>query len=190
MLAKLSVLLSVMGALSVLPPSARAGDPFVPSWIQNDASAKRVTIDLTADWNEHLRLAEVPSRTETSDFNGYWGGGMTVVVPTGWSVSISLSNHAKSIRHSLMVTKAYEPSERPLRLTEQDAVWGAYTSPLEGIRPGETAQLNFIAREPGSYILACARNVHFIEGHWIGFEVRSEERRVGKECRSRWSPYH
>ena len=23
-----------------------------------------------------------------------------------------------------------------------------------------------------------------------GEEVRSEERRVGKECRSRWSPYH
>ena len=23
-----------------------------------------------------------------------------------------------------------------------------------------------------------------------GFPVRSEERRVGKECRSRWSPYH
>ena len=23
-----------------------------------------------------------------------------------------------------------------------------------------------------------------------GLEVRSEERRVGKECRSRWSPYH
>ena len=24
---------------------------------------------------------------------------------------------------------------------------------------------------------------------WLG-ELRSEERRVGKECRSRWSPYH
>ena len=24
----------------------------------------------------------------------------------------------------------------------------------------------------------------------IGFSGRSEERRVGKECRSRWSPYH
>ena len=24
----------------------------------------------------------------------------------------------------------------------------------------------------------------------IGAMVRSEERRVGKECRSRWSPYH
>src|SRR5579859_6549294 len=24
----------------------------------------------------------------------------------------------------------------------------------------------------------------------VGFLIRSEERRVGKECRSRWSPYH
>ena len=24
----------------------------------------------------------------------------------------------------------------------------------------------------------------------VEMEVRSEERRVGKECRSRWSPYH
>ena len=36
-------------------------------------------------------------------------------------------------------------------------------------------------------------------GNWTGFSTklysslfvaRSEERRVGKECRSRWSPYH
>ena len=26
--------------------------------------------------------------------------------------------------------------------------------------------------------------------HQIGDYHRSEERRVGKECRSRWSPYH
>ena len=26
--------------------------------------------------------------------------------------------------------------------------------------------------------------------HQIGTPLRSEERRVGKECRSRWSPYH
>ena len=28
------------------------------------------------------------------------------------------------------------------------------------------------------------------EGHALIEGVRSEERRVGKECRSRWSPYH
>ena len=26
--------------------------------------------------------------------------------------------------------------------------------------------------------------------NWEGKDKRSEERRVGKECRSRWSPYH
>src|SRR3712207_3157344 len=26
--------------------------------------------------------------------------------------------------------------------------------------------------------------------HGVGLSVRSEERRVGKECRSRWTPYH
>ena len=25
---------------------------------------------------------------------------------------------------------------------------------------------------------------------YLGLDYRSEERRVGKECRSRWSPYH
>src|SRR5258707_6041941 len=30
----------------------------------------------------------------------------------------------------------------------------------------------------------------FPGGTWPGHRIRSEERRVGKECRSRWSPYH
>ena len=33
------------------------------------------------------------------------------------------------------------------------------------------------------------RNIN-LEFHKGEFVVRSEERRVGKECRSRWSPYH
>src|SRR2546429_2880342 len=39
------------------------------------------------------------------------------------------------------------------------------------------------------------RNLHRLAAHLMVFAVfwhmfRSEERRVGKECRSRWSPYH
>ena len=30
---------------------------------------------------------------------------------------------------------------------------------------------------------------HYIR-NWVEDILRSEERRVGKECRSRWSPYH
>ena len=43
----------------------------------------------------------------------------------------------------------------------------------------------------------CNRGVVRISSHSLGQEmnitasqIRSEERRVGKECRSRWSPYH
>ena len=31
---------------------------------------------------------------------------------------------------------------------------------------------------------------HYMLGRWTLMLHRSEERRVGKECRSRWSPYH
>ena len=48
----------------------------------------------------------------------------------------------------------------------------------------------------GEYILLDVRtDEEFREGHISGAILipdyeRSEERRVGKECRSRWSPYH
>ena len=32
--------------------------------------------------------------------------------------------------------------------------------------------------------------LYYGEKEWDGPVSRSEERRVGKECRSRWSPYH
>ena len=34
------------------------------------------------------------------------------------------------------------------------------------------------------------RNVLYTRSEQGSVQVRSEERRVGKECRSRWSPYH
>ena len=51
-----------------------------------------------------------------------------------------------------------------------------------------------------NYVGVCGTDVEFYKGGYppfvhllmvLGHEnVRSEERRVGKECRSRWSPYH
>ena len=32
--------------------------------------------------------------------------------------------------------------------------------------------------------------LYIYEGTLLNYAERSEERRVGKECRSRWSPYH
>src|SRR2546427_13142850 len=48
-----------------------------------------------------------------------------------------------------------------------------------------TAAPATMARDGGSTVTITARNA----GPTIA-AARSEERRVGKECRSRWSPYH
>ena len=32
--------------------------------------------------------------------------------------------------------------------------------------------------------------IKMLDGGKLWLSLRSEERRVGKECRSRWSPYH
>ena len=40
--------------------------------------------------------------------------------------------------------------------------------------------------QPGAWLSSCS-----LVGVWnTSLAERSEERRVGKECRSRWSPYH
>ena len=54
-------------------------------------------------------------------------------------------------------------------------------APTAGVAPGLT-QANLIALPRDwawDFLLFAQRNL-----------CRSEERRVGKECRSRWSPYH
>src|SRR5204863_1805241 len=60
--------------------------------------------------------------------------------------------------------------------------------PLYALGQGQTAALAwFFVVYPAWLILwrALLRGVSDRLGH-----LRSEERRVGKECRSRWSPYH
>ena len=39
-------------------------------------------------------------------------------------------------------------------------------------------------------IAKCQEEIEKLERSLSTVDTRSEERRVGKECRSRWSPYH
>src|SRR3712207_7896213 len=77
-------------------------------------------------------------------------------------------------------------------------VTGVQTCALP-ISPTSTAPSSPDARAPdprtqqGSDALMMRGMYSAISGlktHQIALDVRSEERRVGKECRSRWSPYH
>ena len=39
-------------------------------------------------------------------------------------------------------------------------------------------------------MIGVSKNIIVVAAGPFQFAMRSEERRVGKECRSRWSPYH
>src|SRR3989442_15111185 len=59
---------------------------------------------------------------------------------------------------------------------------GTLTLRLLIARIGDEGRLHELASD--------RRIVRLGEGFQPGRRLRSEERRVGKECRSRWSPYH
>ena len=66
------------------------------------------------------------------------------------------------------------------------------------MRDGRIAAIGLMADKPrdgseeldagGGWLLPGLIDAHSHIGMWE--DGRSEERRVGKECRSRWSPYH
>src|SRR5579859_726437 len=58
--------------------------------------------------------------------------------------------------------------------------------PSVGIAPPLTG----VAVTTAADDVACASNSMVPIATIVMVEARSEERRVGKECRSRWSPYH
>src|SRR2546426_10711604 len=75
-------------------------------------------------------------------------------------------------------------------------VGGCRVMLLHGLT-GSPAELGYLAhwlRSRGRFHVSCPRLVN--HGQPLGVLARttsaqrSEERRVGKECRSRWSPYH
>ena len=60
-----------------------------------------------------------------------------------------------------------------------------FDEPTSSLDPELTGEVLRTMRE-----LADEKMTMVVVTHEMGFARRSEERRVGKECRSRWSPYH
>src|SRR5256886_10466266 len=71
-----------------------------------------------------------------------------------------------------------------------DALAHALLPRVLGRPPGELVELAVIDAQLLDLALAQARPPFRVGPELLRAPVRSEERRVGKECRSRWSPYH
>jgi len=57
-------------------------------------------------------------------------------------------------------------------------------------QPTKEGVVEFASLSPGKYRITPNYEPHKCRFDYDDEEARSEERRVGKECRSRWSPYH
>src|SRR2546421_13001660 len=76
----------------------------------------------------------------------------------------------------------------PLDPTDDDFVRGGRTIEVRGRGDRESF---YVDDSDGSGLVLAARSAApFKFDGFVRGDHRSEERRVGKECRSRWSPYH
>ena len=75
--------------------------------------------------------------------------------------------------------RPYTPEELP-KIYEELIADPSFRAVVESVMPG--IPFEALAEK----MRLCRTNLEFQKA----FFYRSEERRVGKECRSRWSPYH
>ena len=74
------------------------------------------------------------------------------------------------------------------RLVRADAASSTYPAKLSDT--GVFADVATLTPNPGVFNSGNYDNNRNFRGQSKDNDLRSEERRVGKECRSRWSPYH
>src|ERR1035441_7317593 len=85
------------------------------------------------------------------------------------------------------------PGHRSHLLRSSEVAVEANWKPLEAkLGALRCAGFMFMGRLNGinHYKHGLSRRYLFLDDVGRAYEARSEERRVGKECRSRWSPYH
>jgi sulfocyanin len=144
-----------------------AEEQIVPSWMTIDAGAEKVEMDVVAGFNPN---------NSSWNFNGYYEGNMTVVVPEGWRVEITLTNRDGEVPHSLVVMADPGPDNLPLQAGREQAVFArAYSrSPEQGISAGDQDTISFKANKTGDFLWFCGVPGHGQSGMWTRFAVTAD----------------
>ena len=111
--------------------------------------------------------------------------GFMIFQPYGWNIWENIKNILDKKFQEIGIKNMYVPLLIPLSEFEKEK------KHVEGFAPelylvssiGQKKLDDPLAIRPTSEIMFCKYFQNIIKS-------RSEERRVGKECRSRWSPYH
>jgi sulfocyanin len=150
--------------LPIATPATAAEERMMPSWMTVDAGVQKVTMDVVAGFN---------ANNSSWNFNGYYQGDMTVVVPEGWRVAITLTNRDGDVPHSLVVMADPGADNLPLQAgREQAALPRAYSrSPEQGMSAGDQDTISFKADQTGEFLWFCGVPGHGQSGMWTRFAV-------------------
>ena len=157
-------LAALVAPLMAWPPvTAHAGKRIHPSWMEADASRKKVEFMLVSGWN---------ANNAALNYNGYFKGGMTLVVPVGWRVEITLRNQDGNYPHSIVVTIPHPPDAIPKKAGYRNAaIKRAFTTePEKGLFANTEDTLRFKTKKPGKFHLFCGVPGHGRGGMWTLFE--------------------
>ena len=140
----------------------------VPEWMIIDNDAKTVKLEIIAGKTDAVNYW---------NFNGYANGGATIVIPDGYSVSLSFTNNDPIMPHSLGIGEKVDTFPAMF-----DSITPAFdgalssnpTDMMSATKSGETEELAFTAAGVGEYAVICYIPGHATVGMWIGFNVSGD----------------
>ena len=158
------VAVGVAAALAVGNAQAQAAPTIDPGWMVANPATKTATFALTAGLTPF---------NGALNFNGFRDGGLTVVVPAGWTLAVNFSNHDGMLPHSVQVIADQKPV--PSGAQDTPAIGRAYSNQVaEGLPPQSKDKLRFTAQPAGEYLFFCGVPGHGLAGMWIRLRVSSE----------------
>jgi len=130
------------------------------TWLSFDPPAKTARFQL---------IAGLTGLNGALNFNGFRDGGLTLVIPVGWTAEIAFKNHDGMLPHSAEVISPQTPlPTQPV----SPAISRAFTLKLaEGLPPQGTDVMRFAAKPPGEYLIFCGVPGHGAAGMWIRLRV-------------------
>lgn len=154
---------SALAAAVALASGAVAAQtaPAVDStWLSAQPAAKTVTFNVTAG---------LTTANSGMNFNGFKNGGLTLTVPTGWTVVVRFTNQDPNLPHSVAVI--HDAKQIPVSAGAPVFPHAATKSPEAGLPSGAHDEFRFVAGKAGSYLIFCAVPGHGAAGMWIRLKV-------------------
>jgi len=143
---RLALGLSLVGSLAV--PVGAQQQQVDAKWLNFDPAAKTAKFHL---------IAGLTGLNGALNFNGFRDGGLTLVIPVGWTAEIAFKNHDGMLPHSAEVISPQTPLP---------------TEPVSpGLPPQGTDVMRFAAQPAGEYLIFCGVPGHGAAGMWIRLRV-------------------